>query len=92
MTERGNHILALKEFVKSPYAWPGGYPLYAVTEDGAALCAVCCKKELGLIVTSISQNLRDGWQVEDIGINYEDPDLYCAHCNNRIESAYCDEN
>lgn len=88
MTKQGDHIKAVKDFAKHPYAWPGGYPCVAITSDGAALCADCVKKELGNIVTSIAQNLRDGWKVEGIDINYEDPDLYCDHCNERIESAY----
>ena len=29
-------IEQLKAFIRSPYAWPGGYPLYAVMGDGSA--------------------------------------------------------
>ncbi len=88
MTKQGEQIKQLKDFIHSPYAWPGGFPLYAVTTDGAALCAVCCKQELGNIVTSISQHLHDGWSIEVITVNWEDHDLYCDHCSKPIESAY----
>ena len=34
-------IKSSTEFIKSleygPYAWPGGYPLFFITKDGAAL-------------------------------------------------------
>ena len=43
-----------------PYAWPGGYPLYYVTTDGAALCADCMTKERASIVRSTFENSRDG--------------------------------
>jgi hypothetical protein len=29
-----------------------------------------------------------GWIAVRLEINYEDPDLYCAHTNERIPSAY----
>jgi len=90
MTKQGETIQQIKAFVRAPYAWPGGYLQYAVTSDGAALCAACCKKELKNIVTAISQSLNTGWNVVGIDINWEEPDLYCDHCSQPIESAYGD--
>ena len=81
-------ILQIKHTIKQPYAWPGGYPLFAVCSDGGALCSHCLKSELGLIVTSIAQGLRNGWRVTAIVINWEDTDLHCDHCWQPIESAY----
>lgn len=74
--------------LKMPYAWPGGYPTYFITRDGAALCHKCGTKEAPRIITSIRDNDRDGWNVAACVINYEDTDLYCDHCNQQIESAY----
>ena len=90
MTRNGQQIVRVKEFTNHPYAWPGGYPLFAITSDGAALCASCTKKKLGNIVTAIARNLRDGWKVEGIDVNWEDADLTCDHCGQHIESAYAD--
>ena len=90
MTKHGEHIKAVKHFCTHPYAWPGGYPLYAITSDGAALCAGCVKMELGNIVTSIAQDRKDGWKVEAVGANWEEVDLFCDHCSKPIESAYGD--
>ena len=82
---------AIKEAVRSKYAWPGGYPLFLITSDGAALCCDCAKQEYKQIAYSIRHNLRDGWRVEAADVNWEDPDLYCDHCSKRIESAYAEE-
>ena len=27
----------VKQAIRQPYAWPGGYPLYVIMADGAAL-------------------------------------------------------
>lgn len=71
-----------------PYAWPGGYPLYFVCDDGAALCCKCVKTERRNILESVAHKTRDGWRVVGLDINYEDDSLYCDHCSDRIESAY----
>jgi hypothetical protein len=70
------------------YAWPGGYPMFFITSDGAALCFGCAKKEAWRIIRSIRERQNDGWRVERCDINYEDRDRYCDHCSERIESAY----
>jgi hypothetical protein len=73
------------------YAWPGGYPVYYVTSDGAALCPDCVTKERAQITESIADNSNDGWQVVGADVNYEDASLYCDNCNKRIESAYAED-
>lgn len=80
-----------------PYAWPGGYPLYFVTADGAALSWQAAIEEQNLIRDSIIDSpfngdqwpiFTDGWRVTAMEVNYEDDDLYCDHTGNKIESAY----
>ena len=74
------------------YAWPGGYPVFLVTTDGAALCPNCVKSEIRLIVDACRRDDNTGgWQALGADINWEDPNLYCDHCNERIESAYAEE-
>jgi len=75
------------QLIESPYSWPGGYPMFAVTHDGAALCPKCCQTESRSIGTTYG---TDGWAITGLAINYEDPDLYCDHCGDRIESAYAE--
>jgi len=71
-----------------PYAWPGGYPMYYLAaengdpaKENCVSCPDCADKldqydeDLGVIAYDI---------------NYEDPDLFCEFCNERIESAYAE--
>ena len=67
-------------------SWPGGYPLYYVTKDGGILCPECCNKNL----TLLNDPDDPQWYVVDCYANWEDTELTCDHCNNKIESAYGD--
>ncbi len=91
MTEQGNIIVQVKRAAKEKYAWPGGYPLFIVLANGAALCTECAKKEIGLIAAATSQGYQDGWKVSGVDVNWEDTSLYCDHCSEPIESAYGEE-
>ena len=76
---------------RGKYSWPGGYPVFAVTADGGCLCFDCLKSERREILEAIAHGLsHSGWKVEAFEANWEDPELYCSHCNNRIESAYAE--
>jgi hypothetical protein len=70
----------------------GGYPLYFVVDDGEALCFKCVRSELRQITSAIRAGTSDrgGWRVIGCDVNYEDPDLTCAHCNERIRSTYAE--
>lgn len=70
------------------YAWPGGYPLYFITSDGAALSFETVKKHLRAVSWSIQNKAGDGWRVVACDINYEDKDLCDEHTGKPIESAY----
>ena len=69
------------------WAWPGGYPIYYLSSDCETICAHCAN----------SPDFRtwDGADLEHLiiasDVNWEDPSMYCANCNERIESAYADE-
>ncbi len=86
-----NQTKQIKDAIRAKYAWPGGYPLYLVTSDGAALCCDCGRKEWKQIAYAIMHGLNDGWRVVAPDVNWEDPELYCDHCSQRIESAYAPE-
>ena len=77
----------VKQAIRTKYAWPGGYPLYLVTADGAALCVDCGKKEFRNIAWDWTRKQSTGWCVIAVDINYEDSSLYCDHCSQQIESA-----
>lgn len=73
------------------YAWPGGYPLFYVTADNGDLCAACANGAHGSEATIDPVQTDKQWLIVDCGVNWEDPDLYCGHCNERIESAYAED-
>ena len=79
---------AVKDAIRNKYAWPGGYPLFLITTDGGALCVECGKKEFKRIAYAVRHSLNDGWNAAAVDVNWEDPDLYCDHCDKQIESAY----
>lgn len=87
MTTQSRSLRLADALSRAPYAWPGGYPLHAVTADGATLCRYCCASERLNIATTTG---RDGWTVVDLTVNWEDPELWCDHCGERIESAYAE--
>lgn len=74
-----------------PYAWPGGYPLFLITSDGATISFEGARKKFRSIVASIRANASDGWRVVGCDINYEDASMYCEVTGNRIESAYAED-
>lgn len=84
----GKLVRDVKNYVKQPYAWPGGYPLMAITDDACCLCPQCVKDNLKQVMRSTRDKARDGWQIRAVTINWEDSDLTCEHCNKPIESAY----
>ena len=81
-------MAAVKNLIRSPYAWPGGYPMYLLMDDSGTLCSACVKKEYRLICESTVKGHADGWAACSSDINWEDTDLICDHCGQTIESAY----
>lgn len=78
-----------KALSDGPYAWPGGYPRYFITSDCEAMSFKTAQENAGLIRDAIITNDKhSGWKVIAVDINWENPDLYCSHSNERIESAY----
>lgn len=80
------------------YAWPGGYPLFFVCDDGGALCFACAHKEAREIIGAhlevkkcpSARRNNSQWLAVAVDVNWEDSNLYCDHCSKPIESAYGD--
>lgn len=84
-----NTTLEFKNALRSgPYAWPGGYPLFFICDDGGALCCKCARSEARRIMESVRDRQSDGWRVVGMDINWENVEAHCDHCNGTIESAY----
>lgn len=66
------------------YAFPGGYEIFAVMDDGEILCADCVNDPTNPVHFSED---ADGWRIEGIDTS-EGFDLgqteHCAHCNKEI--------
>lgn len=84
-----NEIMhAVRDFIRQPVAWPGGYPKSLVMDDGETLCAKCARTEYRQISNSTRHNMRDGWQAGGVSIHWEGAPVTCAHCSKETESAY----
>lgn len=81
-------IKALLRF--GPYAWPGGYPVYFVTADGAALSHDAVRAQFAQVCDDHLHDASTGWRIVGGAVNYEDPDLRCDHTGARIPSAYAE--
>jgi hypothetical protein len=79
-----------KNDLNHPFAWPGGYPMFFVCSDGGCLCHKCAQDNVRIIADSIDNDCHDGWRVEAHTVNWEDTELMCDNCNEKIESAYGD--
>ena len=44
----------VKQAIRQPYAWPGGYPLYVVMADGEALSIEAARSEFKLVAYATS--------------------------------------
>ena len=77
---------------QGPYAWPGGYPCFFVTEDGEALSFEAVHAERRLVLEAVAgRDNSGGWRVIGLEVNWEDSTLICAHTGKAIESAYGEE-
>ena len=65
------------------YAWPGGYPLMAVANDGEVVCVDCCNNE-----EQFGINKDGDFGIAAITVHWEGEPEICCHCNKEIDSAY----
>lgn len=72
------------------WAWPGGYPMYFITDDGAALSFDAVRDNYAQCSRSIRERCSDGWRIVACAVNWEDGELTCDHTGKPIESAYAD--
>ena len=84
----------IKTAIRNPYAFPGGYALTLIMEDGETLCLDCARAEFRQIVQAAKDAERGstggGWRAVGVDIHWEGPPLFCAHCNRELPSEYGD--
>lgn len=69
------------------HAWPGGYTVAYICDDGEILCSTCMD-DLTNSVHFTGNN--DGWRIIQwiafgVNIDYPNEDVHCVHCNKIIE-------
>lgn len=84
MSTQSRSLRIATELTRAPFAFPGGYPRYAITSDGGCLCHGCCKTERESIGTTTGS---DGWNVIALEVNFED-EMHCDNCGEEIVAVY----
>ena len=84
-------LRSVKEFIRQPYAWPGGYRQALIMGDGGCLCHECARTEFRRIAEESFSQSNCGWRAAGVGVNWENTDLLCDHCGEQIEPAYGDD-
>lgn len=69
------------------YAWPGGYPIVYVMNDGDILCSDCMNDPTNPVHFGGD---TDDWRCIGRDVFLEGSPEHCANCNKIIESAYGD--
>jgi hypothetical protein len=62
-----------------------------LADDGGCICHKCAKAESYNILHSNLFGYKDGWAFQTAFINWEDTQLYCDNCGDRIESEYAED-
>ena len=65
------------------------YTPVCLMKDGECMCRNCALENFDSIeVQSSLFTEDDDWTVVDVFINYEDENMYCCQCNEKIPSEY----
>jgi hypothetical protein len=77
----------VKQAIRHPYAWPGGYPLSIIMRDGAAICPACAKQEWRQIAhdTIRAGWEQTGWSAVGVDILWEGGNT-CDHCGANLDA------
>jgi hypothetical protein len=78
-------LRCLRLITRHPFAWPGGYEHFVITNDGGVLCRHCARKEYRRVYRSTRDKDRDGWEITSIlSLGEIDDDVVCDHCGETI--------
>lgn len=81
----------VKNYLRNPYAWPGGYRLTAYCADGEPLCRSCILANLPEIIRAMGPDYwHRNWTIAAIDVHWEGPAEQCAHCGVDLPSEYGD--
>ena len=81
----------LKDIIRNPFAWPGGYEKALLMNDGGVVCHVCAKNEYWNILHSTRGEYNDGWDVRAVFLielqsqsGDQGYDAQCDHCSREL--------
>tara|TARA_Y100000031_G_scaffold153640_1_gene199374 strand:- start:306 stop:578 length:273 start_codon:yes stop_codon:yes gene_type:complete len=67
------------------WAFPGGYEVFYVTDDGEVLCYPCVKKDIEAVLDSVRNEINDGWRIVGFETTASiEENTNCVHCNYSI--------
>ena len=78
-------IAQVKETIRKPYAWPGGYRLLFLMEDGETLLPETARKNFREVIEDTKASYGE-WNIVGIYVHWEGDPLYDAHTNEQIDS------
>ena len=84
MEQPNTPIEWLEWYKGNPFAWPGGYTLCAVMDDGELLCHSCTVENFDQIREDTeTRGTVTGWRFQwlmDVDNEDREEDWFCAHC------------
>jgi hypothetical protein len=86
-----HEILAeVKDAVRRPIVWPGGYNKRVLLSDGHPICMECVRDEWRNIVAATLYQDRNGWAAIGVDVLWEGPAEHCAQCAKELPTEYGD--
>lgn len=79
-----NPLDQLRYAAREGYAWPGGYELCVITNDGGLICHNCVKENYREMYHDTKYAWRSGWQVVALTTESNMEDDYCSHCSKEL--------
>jgi len=75
----------VKDAIRQPYAWPGGYPKSVLMADGGILCADCVKEYYRSVASDTVKGFDTGWKAIGVDVLWEGGN-HCDHCNECVDA------
>ena len=79
-----DRVNGLKDVIRNPYSFLGGYEKALVTHGGGVVCHICAKEEYANILHSTRGEYNDGWDVRDVAVFIMDVAVVCDHCGTTL--------
>lgn len=76
-------VQELKELLRNPFVWPGGYEIIFIANDCEFLCHKCVKDNFKIILDSMMHNINDGWNLIgfEVSCNVDiTEETQCSNC------------